>query len=89
VTPSGGGPGLVHEANRSREEASFVACAFGPDGPQPPAGGKDLKEFVTRVGGVGHTVTRVGGVGHTVTRVGGVGHNVTCPPQGPRGQQVL
>ena len=41
----------------------------GPDGPQPPAGGKDLEEFVTRVWGIGH--------------------NLTCPPQGPRGEQVL
>src|SRR4029434_10231746 len=24
-----------------------------------------------------------------VTRVGGIGHNLTCPPQGPRGEQVL
>src|SRR4029434_2359881 len=31
--------------------------------------GKDLKEFVTWVGGIGH--------------------NLTCPPQGPRGEQVL
>ena len=64
-----GVPGLVDKANCSREEAGLVARGFGPDGPQPPAGGKYLKEFLTRVGGSGH--------------------NLNCPPQGPRGEQVL
>ena len=40
-----GVPGLVNKANCSREEAGFVARGFGPDGPHPPAGGKNLKEF--------------------------------------------
>ncbi|CAB1424084.1 unnamed protein product [Pleuronectes platessa] len=42
-----GVPGLVDKASCSREEAGLVVGGFGPDGPQPPAGGKNLKEFVT------------------------------------------
>ena len=52
-----GVPGLVDKANCSREKAGLVAWGFGPDGPQPPAGGKYLEEFVTRVGGIGHNLT--------------------------------
>jgi len=43
---------LVDEANSRWEEAIFVARGFGPEGPQPPARGECLKEFVSRVGGV-------------------------------------
>jgi len=32
----------------------FLWRGFGPDGPQPPARGECLKEFVTRVGGISH-----------------------------------
>ncbi|KAK5614887.1 hypothetical protein CRENBAI_010337 [Crenichthys baileyi] len=34
------------------EEAVFVARGFGPDGPQPPARGESLIQFVSKVGGV-------------------------------------
>ncbi|CAB1458901.1 unnamed protein product [Pleuronectes platessa] len=51
-----GVPGLVDKANCSREEAGLVAGGFGPDGPQPPARGRNLKEFVTRVGRISHNL---------------------------------
>lgn len=36
----------------------FTLCGFGPDGPQPPARVETFKEFVSRVGGVGHNLSR-------------------------------
>ena len=50
--------GLVEEANSGREETVFVACGIGPDGPQPSAGGEQLEQGVSRVGGVGHNLSR-------------------------------
>ncbi|CAB1423622.1 unnamed protein product [Pleuronectes platessa] len=48
---------MQNPANCSREEAGLVAGGFGPDGPQPPALGKNLKEFVTRLGRISHNLT--------------------------------
>ena len=42
--------GLVDKVNCGWEEAGLVAGGFGLDGPHPLAGGKNLKECVTRVG---------------------------------------
>jgi len=47
-----GDPSSVHEPDCRQEEAACVAGGLGPDGPQPPARGEGLKQFVTRVRGV-------------------------------------
>ena len=54
---SGWFPGLVDKTSGGGEKTVHVACGFGPDGPQPPARGECLKEFVSGVGGIGHNLS--------------------------------
>ncbi len=52
-----GGPGPCWWGRCRRDETGLVAWGFGLDGPQPPARGKSLKQFMSRVGGVGHELS--------------------------------
>lgn len=48
--------GLNDETGSRKEKIVLVVRDFGPDGPQPPAGGEFFKQFLTGLGGVAHNL---------------------------------